>query len=92
MQEESEFCKKCGECEYRLYPLTTNDCPMVSPVAGWKKIPFFDHLTLYCPKHKELGIVYMKDLRRLNPPPRGTLLSIVMPYYRVTLFKKMKGE
>jgi hypothetical protein len=92
MQEESEFCKKCGGCEYRLYPLTTNDCPMVGYEEGWKTISLKLPLPFHCSKHKELSSVTMEEVRRLNPPPRGTYLSTCMPYYRVALFKKLKGE
>jgi len=92
MPEESEFCKKCGGCEYRLYPLTSNDCSMVEPAGGWKSIPQNMYLPFECPKHEELGTISMKDVKRLNPPAIGTLLSTCMPHYRVTLFKKMKGE
>ena len=92
MQEESEFCKKCGECEYRLYPLTTNDCPMVEPADGWESIPQNQRLPFCCPKQQELGSVSFKDIVRLNPPPRGMYMRECMPYFKVVLFKVMKGE
>lgn len=91
MQEESEFGKQCGDCEYRLYPLTSDDCPVVGPIEGWREISKDLPLPFCCPKHDNVGSVTMDDIKRLDPPPLGTWMRDCMPYFRRTLFKKMKG-